>query len=106
MKCSQIAAAVVMGVCIPGVAYADSDGYYCTGRGYLAYQFGMAPMPVAPHRVVTLTSSGPSRHSRTGAVGTATNSGARHAVRRRLGGHRVAHGCLPHNARQKRPPPV
>src|SRR5437762_7688068 len=25
-----------------GTAYADSDGYYCVGRGYLAYQFGLA----------------------------------------------------------------
>lgn len=22
-----------------GTAYADSDGYYCIGRGYLAYQW-------------------------------------------------------------------
>ena len=37
--------------CVPGVAYADSDGYYCAGPGYLAYQFGMAPKSVAPHRL-------------------------------------------------------
>ena len=37
-----------------GIAYADSDGYYCTGHGYLAYQFGMAPLPVAPHRLFVL----------------------------------------------------
>ena len=37
-----------------GVAYADSDGYYCVGHGYLAYQFGMAPLPVAPHHLYVL----------------------------------------------------
>jgi uncharacterized membrane protein len=37
-----------------GVAYADSDGYYCVGRGYVAYQFGMAPLPVASHRLYVL----------------------------------------------------
>lgn len=37
-----------------GVASADSDGYYCIGRGYVAYQFGMAPLPVAPHRLYVL----------------------------------------------------
>jgi hypothetical protein len=28
--------------------------YYCTSRGYLAYQFGMAPLPVASHRLYVL----------------------------------------------------
>lgn len=28
---------------------ADSDGYYCVGDGYIAYQFGLAAPPVAPH---------------------------------------------------------
>jgi hypothetical protein len=41
---------VILGPVGAGEAYADSDGYYCVGRGYLAYQFGMAPLPVAPHR--------------------------------------------------------
>ena len=27
---------------IPGIARADSDGYFCLGPGYIAYQFGMA----------------------------------------------------------------
>jgi hypothetical protein len=35
-------------------AYADSDGYYCIGRGYLAYQFGYAAPPVGPHRLFVL----------------------------------------------------
>ena len=50
---------MVLGLAVPAVAYADSDGYYCTGRGYLAYQFGMAPMPVAPHRVSVISLRGP-----------------------------------------------
>jgi hypothetical protein len=41
------------------VAYADSDGYYCAGRGYLAYQFGMAPLPVAPHHLNVIRLVGP-----------------------------------------------
>ena len=32
-------------------AAADSDGYYCAGPTYLAYQFGVAAPPVAPHRL-------------------------------------------------------
>jgi len=44
----------------PRVALADSDGYYCLGADYLAYQFGMAPPPVRPHflYVVRLTPEG------------------------------------------------
>jgi hypothetical protein len=59
MKYVRLVALVVLGVAVPGVAYADSDGYYCIGRGYLAYQFGMAPMPVAPHRVYVISTRGP-----------------------------------------------
>jgi hypothetical protein len=58
MKCLLLAAFVVLGLAVPTLAYADSDGYYCTGRGYLAYQFGMAPMPVAPHRVSVISIRG------------------------------------------------
>ena len=50
---------VVLGVVVPGTAYADSDGYYCTGPGYLAYQFGMPPKPVALHRVYVISTRGP-----------------------------------------------
>jgi hypothetical protein len=44
----------------PSAALADSDGYFCVGPGYLAYQFGMSGPPVAPHRlfVVRLNSDG------------------------------------------------
>ena len=37
-----------------GTAYADSDGYYCIGRGYLAYQFGLAAPPTRPHRLTVI----------------------------------------------------
>jgi hypothetical protein len=42
----------------PRSAYADSDGYYCNGPGYLAYQFGMAAPPVAEHRLFVLRTNG------------------------------------------------
>lgn len=51
MRTSLFAALLTFGPLGLGVAYADSDGYYCIGRGYLAYQFGMAPLPVAPHHL-------------------------------------------------------
>lgn len=44
----------------PAVAYADSDGYFCKGQGYLAYQFGLAAPPVAPHRLHVIDMRGPS----------------------------------------------
>jgi hypothetical protein len=52
-------ALVVLSTSVPAVAYADSDGYFCDGRGYLAYQFGMAPKPVAPHRLHVISTRGP-----------------------------------------------
>jgi len=44
---------VAFGACLlaPKAAFADSDGYYCVGPDYLAYQFGLAAPPVAPHYV-------------------------------------------------------
>jgi hypothetical protein len=59
VKHVHLVALVVLGATVPGVAYADSDGYYCAGRGYLAYQFGMAPKPVAPHRLYVISTRGP-----------------------------------------------
>jgi hypothetical protein len=59
MRNVKLVALVVLGACVPGVAYADSDGNYCVGRGYLAYQFGMAPTPVAPHRIYVISTRGP-----------------------------------------------
>jgi len=32
-------------------ASADSDGYYCGGPDYIAYQFGMSGPPTPPHRL-------------------------------------------------------
>ena len=43
MRIALLVALLTIGPAGAGVAYADSDGYYCIGRGYLAYQFGMAP---------------------------------------------------------------
>jgi len=59
MSYLRLVALVALALALPGLAYADSDGYYCTGRGYLAYQFGMAPMPIAPHRVHVISIRGP-----------------------------------------------
>src|SRR5213593_1183747 len=43
-----------------GTAYADSDGYYCIGRGYLAYQFGFAAPSTRPHRLSVIRFAGAS----------------------------------------------
>lgn len=42
-----------------GSAYADSDGYYCIGAGYLAYQFGFAAPSMRPHRLHVMPVGGP-----------------------------------------------
>ncbi len=49
---SLMAAAVVVAMLGPliGLTYADSDGYYCVGPGYIAYQFGMDD-PKNPPRI-------------------------------------------------------
>ena len=54
MKIICAVALVMLGPLGSGSAYADSDGYYCIGRGYLAYQFGYAAPPVRPHRLFVL----------------------------------------------------
>ena len=54
MKLFLLTIAVIVCPLGVGVAHADSDGYYCVGPGYLAYQFGMAPLPIAPHRLHVL----------------------------------------------------
>ena len=51
MKTTLLLAVMLLGSLGAGVAYADSDGYYCVGQGYLAYQFGFAAPPIAPHRL-------------------------------------------------------
>ena len=59
MKRFRLLALVVLAAANAGVAHADSDGYYCIGRSYLAYQFGMAPLPVAPHLLYVIRTRGP-----------------------------------------------
>jgi hypothetical protein len=39
-------------------ASADSDGYYCVGRDYIAYQFGVAAPPIAEHRLYIIRVGG------------------------------------------------
>ena len=59
----KLLGAIVLLVLIPlgaGTAYADSDGYYCIGRGYLAYQFGFAAPSIRPHRLSVIRFSGAS----------------------------------------------
>ena len=59
----KLLGAIVLLVLIPlgaGTAYADSDGYYCIGRGYLAYQFGFAAPSTRPHRLFVIRFSGAS----------------------------------------------
>ena len=45
---------------IADAAHADSDGYYCAGPGYLAYQFGLAAPPVGQHRLYVVRIGGDS----------------------------------------------
>ena len=59
MNGTRLVALVVLAVCVPATSFADSDGYFCKGKTYLAYQFGMAPMPVAPHRLYIISIRGP-----------------------------------------------
>jgi hypothetical protein len=58
MNTAVIATLILLSSLGGGVAYADSDGYYCTGRGYLAYQFGFAAPPVGPHRLYVVRFGG------------------------------------------------
>lgn len=51
MKLAWSVTFLLLGPLGVGAAYADSDGYYCAGQGYLAYQFGFAAPPVGPHRL-------------------------------------------------------
>lgn len=51
MKLAWTVAFLLVGPLGVATAYADSDGYYCAGPGYLAYQFGFAAPPVGPHRL-------------------------------------------------------
>ena len=55
-----IAVTILLGFAGGGTAYADSDGYYCAGRRYLAYQFGFAAPPAGPHRLFVVRFGGAS----------------------------------------------
>jgi hypothetical protein len=48
---------IALALCTPSPAHADSDGYYCTGDGYVAYRFGA--VSDQPHRVYVLRTWGP-----------------------------------------------
>ncbi len=46
-----ILGAAFLVLALAGTARADSDGYFCVGNDYIAYQFGLAAPPVGPHRL-------------------------------------------------------
>ena len=56
MRFPILAAALLL--VVTGSAHADSDGYYCVGPDYLAYQFGLAAPPVRPHRLYVVRVGG------------------------------------------------
>ena len=51
MKLLGATVVLVLSAFSAGTAYADDDGYYCVGLGYLAYQFGNATPSPKPHRL-------------------------------------------------------
>lgn len=53
---TEIVLVVAAGIALCGVARADSDGYYCAGPGYLAYQWNGMSIPTSGHvlRIVAL----------------------------------------------------
>jgi hypothetical protein len=55
LLCAGLALPVLL---LAAPAWADSDGYYCVGPDYLAYQFGLAAPPVAPHRLYVVRLGG------------------------------------------------
>jgi hypothetical protein len=60
MKRFCVVASIVLSPIMSGTAYADSDGYYCVGHGYIAYQFGFAAPPVGPHHLYVVRFGGAS----------------------------------------------
>ena len=60
MKTTLMVVIILLSSLGAGVAYADSDGYYCTGPGYLAYQFGFAAPPAGTHRLFVVRFGGAS----------------------------------------------
>ena len=59
MKPFLLVLLITLGPAGLGVVYADSDGYYCVGPGYLAYQFGMDTRQGPPPRLYVIRTSGP-----------------------------------------------
>jgi hypothetical protein len=60
MKLLGATVGLVLSAFSAGTAYADDDGYYCVGRGYLAYQFGKRGPSPKPHRLSVIRFSGTS----------------------------------------------
>src|SRR4029077_19139662 len=60
MKLLGATVVLVLSPFCAGTEQADSDGYYCVGRGYLAYQFGFAAPSPKPHRRSVIRFSGTS----------------------------------------------
>lgn len=48
-----------LGIFRPAAARADSDGYYCIGPNYIAYQFGIVGRPPGVHRLFVVRLGGP-----------------------------------------------
>lgn len=51
----RVAVLVVLALATPLRAVADSDGYYCVGPHYFAYQFGFAAPPIGPNRLYVIS---------------------------------------------------
>lgn len=53
---TEIVLVVAAGMALCGAARADSDGYYCAGQGYLAYQWNGMSVPTSGHvlRIIAL----------------------------------------------------
>src|SRR5438046_6063641 len=58
MRALRCIALVLLGPVLAAPAWADRSGYYCVGRDYIAYQFGFAAPPVAPHRLYVIRLGG------------------------------------------------
>jgi hypothetical protein len=57
--CTLRAVTLILSIAAASPAlHADSDGYYCVGRDYLAYQLGLAAPPLASHRLYVVRLAG------------------------------------------------
>ena len=55
VRCAALAFPLLL---LAAPTWADSDGYYCIGPDYLAYQFGLAAPPMAPHHLYVVRLGG------------------------------------------------